>query len=333
MTSAQFIGATIANMLLRGVGYWEKEMNGGQVIGLSFLPSSRVSKVTNTNGTIEWHYRTPKGTVRKIPRERLVIIPAFSLDGENGLSTIAYGANMFGNAQAAEQAASGMFARGLLPSVYFKYPTTLKAEQRADARVMISRISGAVNAGEPVIMEAGMESGALGINPEDAQLLESRAFSVEEVCSWFRVQPFMIGRAASGQTNWGTGIEQQMIGFITFTLAPWLRRIEQAIEKDLLTTAEQGKFYAEFSLDGLLRGDSAARQAFYASALQNGWMNRNEVRALQNLGPIEGGDVYTVQSNLVGITAMGADVTPGLGARSALLNWLDLKGSENEIGK
>jgi len=145
----------------------------------------------------------------------------------------------------------------------------------------------------------------IGIKPSDAQLLETRAFSVEEICSWFRVQPFMIGRAADGQTNWGTGIEQQMIGFITFTLRPWLARIEQAISKDLLRPDEQDTYYAEFSLEGLLRGDSAARQSFYSSALQNGWMSRNDVRRLENMPNIDGGDIFTVQSNLIPIDQLG----------------------------
>lgn len=320
MTAAQFMGATISNMLLRGTAYWEKDISGGRIIGLSLLPSARMSVTCKANGEEEFRY-TYRGKQRVIPPAKLVRIPGFSLDGIHGLSAIEFGASMFGNAQAAELASSGMFARGLLPTTYFKYPTTLKQDQRADARDMIKRLSGAVNSGEPVILEAGMEAGALGIKPHDAQLLESRAFSVEEICSWFRVQPFMIGRASQGQTNWGTGIEQQMIGFVTFTLAPWIRRIEQAIEKDLLTREEQGRFYAEFSLEGLLRGDSSARASFYSTALQNGWLSRNQVRAYENLPPVEGGDVLTVQSNLIPLADLGA-ATAANDARSALVNWL-----------
>jgi HK97 family phage portal protein len=166
-----------------------------------------------------------------------------------------------------------------------------------------------------------MDAGQIGINPADAQLLESRAYSTEEICSWFRVQPFMIGRASQGQTNWGTGIEQQMIGFITFTLRPWLKRIEESIAADLLTPAERATYYAEFNLEGLLRGDSAARASFYQVLLQNGILSRNEVRRLENLPPIEGGDVYTVQSNLIPIDKLGQS-DPSAEVRSAFLSWL-----------
>jgi HK97 family phage portal protein len=317
MTSAQFIGATVANMLLRGVAYWEKDIVAGRLVGLTFLPTARVS-CSVVNGKEEFRYTPPNGKQRVLSPSTLVRIPAFSLDGIHGLSAIAYGAQCFGAAQAAEQAAAGTFSRGLLPTTFFKYPNVLRKEQREDARRAIGLISGAVNAGEPVILEAGMEAGTLGISPEDAQLLESRAFSVEEVCSWFRVQPFMIGRASQGQTNWGTGIEQQMIGFVTFTLAPWIRRIEQAIEKNLLAPNEQSSFYAEFALEGLLRGDSASRREFYASALQNGWLNRNTVRSLENQPPIDGGDVYTVQSNLIPIGQLGAIPKSALTVREAM---------------
>lgn len=114
----------------------------------------------------------------------------------------------------------------------------------------------------------------------------------------------MVGHTETS-TSWGTGIEQQMIGFLQFTLRPWLTRIEQHINSCLLTPVEQTRYYAEFNIEGLLRGDSTARKEFYASALQNGWMNRNQVAAMENQPSLEGGDIYTVQSNLIPIDQLG----------------------------
>jgi HK97 family phage portal protein len=313
MTSAQLIGAMVASLLLWGNCYVEKLMNGGRVIGLKFLLPAAIGREKLAGGGWQYTY-TENGKTRRIPRDRVMHIPAFSIDGLHGLSPISYGAGVFSAAQSAQSAANSTFDGGLMPTVAFKYPQTLKKEQRDDARETIAALSGALNAGKPVILEAGTDAMTIGINPTDAQLLESRAFSVEEICSWFRVQPFMIGRASQGQTNWGTGIEQQMIGFVTFTLRPWLARIEQAIAKDLLQPNEREEYYAEFAIEGLLRGDSAARQAFYSSALQNGWLSRNDVRKLENLPPIDGGDIYTVQSALVPLeqvgTAAAAPKTP-----------------------
>ncbi|MGU4174114.1 phage portal protein, partial [Pseudomonas aeruginosa] len=146
-----------------------------------------------------------------------------------------------------------------------------------------------------------------GINPVDAQLLESRAFSVESICRWFRVPPWMVGHTEKS-TSWGTGIEQQMIGFLTFTLGPWLRRIEQSISKDLMTPAERTRFYPKFAVEGLLRADSAGRAAFYAAMVNNGILTRDEVRELEDREPMGGNAaVLTVQSAMTTLDALGQE--------------------------
>lgn len=327
VTANFFFQVIVASLLLRGVGYAEKLMSAGYCIGLEFLNRDCLSITKDADGKLRYRY-TENGKTREIPEARIFKIPGFSLDGKTFLSAIAYGANVFGGAQAAEEAAQTTFKNGLMKTVGFKMAQILKKEQREEFRENFEKIAGAINAGKPALLEGGMEAQEIGINPTDAQLLESRAFSVEEICSWFRVQPFMIGRASQGQTNWGTGIEQQMIGFVTFTLGPWLTKIEQAINNGLLRPEEKGVYYAKFSVQGLLRGDSAARKEFYASALQNGWMNRNQVRALEDLPPIEGGDVYTVQSNLIPINKLG-ETDASETVKNAFMSWLD-EGEKNE---
>jgi len=194
----------------------------------------------------------------------------------------------------------------LMPTTYFKFPKLLNQTQRADTRTAIENISGVMNAGKPVVLEAEMDVGTIGIDPTDAQLLESRGFSVEEICRWFRVPPFMVGHAEKS-TSWGSGIEQQMIGFLTFTLAPWLKRIEQAIWKDLLTPAERSRYYAKFAVEGLLRADSAGRSAFYSVMVNNGILTRDEVRELEDREPMGGNaSVLTVQSAMIPLDALGA---------------------------
>src|SRR5690606_31355428 len=215
-------------------------------------------------------------------------------------------ANVFGAALAADQAANKTFANGLMPTTWFSYPAKLKDSQREEARQFIQdRLAGPANAGKPPILEAGMSVGTIGINPDDAQLLESRGFSVEEICRWFRVPPFMVGHSEKS-TSWGTGIEQQMIGFLTFTLGPWLRRIEQAISKDLLTPAERVRYYPKFSVEGLLRSDSQARAAFYSAMVNNGIYTRDEVRELEDREPMGGNAaVLTVQTALAPLDQLG----------------------------
>lgn len=307
-TAAVFWESVVATMLLRGTARAEKLMVGNRLVGLMFLDPKRLAISKTGSGAKQYRYTNDNGTQREIPASRIWTIPGFSLDGQCGVSVIRYGATVFGAALAADTAASSTFANGLMPRVWFKYPKILSPQQREEAREnTIGRLSGAINAGKPAILENEMEVGTVGINPDDAQLLESRGFSVEEICRWFRVPPFMVGHSEKS-TSWGTGIEQQMIGFLTFTLGPWLRRIEQAISKDLILPAERQRFYPKFNVEGLLRADSAGRAAFYAAMVNNGLFTRDEVRELEDKEPMGGNAaVLTVQSAMTPLDSLSSE--------------------------
>ena len=132
----------------------------------------------------------------------------------------------------------------------------------------------------------------------------------------------MVGHTTNS-TSWGSGLEQQTIGFLIFTLRERLKRIEQAIMKQLLTPAERLRITVEFNFEGLLRADSAARASFYSQMVQNGIMTRNEVRRLENLAPLPGGDDLTIQSNMIPATKLG-ELTSASGeaARRSIIDWL-----------
>jgi len=189
----------------------------------------------------------------------------------------------------------------LKSAVAFKEFLTKEQRDIVESR-LVDKFVGSMNAGRPMVLEGGTEWKQLTINPEDAQMLQSRAFSVEEICRFFGVPPYMVGHTQTS-TSWGTGLEQQTLGFQKFTLRRRLKRIEQALEKQLLTPEDRSRgVVIEFALEGLLRGDSTARAAFYGSALNSGWMTINEVRELENLPPVDGGDVPRMQSQNVPIT-------------------------------
>lgn len=322
-TASVFWESTIAAMLLRGNAHAEKLIAGNRIVGLVFLDPRRLSTSNNSSGAKEYRYTESNGRQRVIPPERIWAIPGFSLDGVCGVSVVRYGAQVFGAAQAADQAASKTFANGLMQSVYFRMERILTKEQRTEFRSNLQEITGAINAGKSPLLEGGMDAGTIGIDPSDAQLLESRGFSVEEICRWFRVPPFMVGHAEKS-TSWGTGIEQQMIGFLTFTLAPWLRRIEQAISKDLLSPAERQRFYPKFSVEGLLRADSAGRSAFYTAMVNNGVLTRDEVRELEDREPMGGNAaVLTVQSAMTTLDGIGQQ-SDANAARAGLRAFLGL---------
>ncbi len=324
MTAVQFWEVYIANLLLGGMAYSEKHRNGsGRLIALELLLPQRMQRTRKSEGGFQYRYADADGSVREIPESMIWSQPGFSLDGETGLSAIHYGAKVFGTALAADEAAAKTFQNGMLPTVYFSMPTTLTQKQRDEFRENKKKITGAINAGESPLLEAGMKAETIGINPADAQLLESRGRSVEEICRWFGVPPWMVGHAGSGQTKWGTGMEQELIGFLTFTLRPLLSRIEQGIRKDLLLPAERSRYFAEFAVEGLLRADSAARAQFFSTMVQNGLMTRNEARAKENLPPVEGGDILTVQSNLLPLDKLGGTTAAAENVKNAILAWIN----------
>ena len=246
---------------------------------------------------------------------------AFTLDGKMGISPISMGANVLGGAMAADKASAHTFTNGMKSSgLVTMGQQTLKPDQREDIRQHVRKVG---DGGGVMVLEMGMGFQQINMNPQDAELLATRSFNVEEICRWFRVPPFMVGHSEKS-TSWGTGIEQQMIGFIAFVLRPWCVRIEQSVRRNLLTPVERLTMSAEFALEALLRGDSAARSAFYSQMVQNGIMTRDDVRRLENL-PLMGGNanVLTVQSNLLPINVLGINAA-GSAAQDALRNWLDL---------
>jgi HK97 family phage portal protein len=307
-TASVFWESVIAAMLLRGTARAEKLMVGDRLVGLSFLAPCRLAITRKSDGSLQYNYTEESGKQRVIPASRIFAIPGFSLDGKNGVSVISYGANVFGSALSADQAANKTFENGLMPTTYFKMDRVLQKAQREEFRENLEAVTGAINAGKSPLLEGGMSADTIGINPNDAQLLESRSFSVEEICRWFRTPPFMVGHSEKS-TSWGTGIEQQMIGFLTFTLAPWLKRVEQAISKDLLSPVDRLRYYPKYSVEGLLRADSAGRSAFYSSMVNNGIFTRDEVRSLEDRAPMGGNAaVLTVQSAMTPLDDLGGAI-------------------------
>lgn len=182
-----------------------------------------------------------------------------------------------------------------------------KGQAEAVGRALGSFTNGA---GRMIVLEADMKFQQVALTPEQSQLLESRKYGVEELCRWFGVPPVLIG--ASGATTWGSGIAEIVSGFHKFTLNPLLKTIEQAILSRVVPLEDRGRVTVEFNLDAFMRGDMASRYSAYATAVQNGFKTRNEVRQLENDPPIEGGDVLTAQTNLAPLDKLGAGADPNV---------------------
>ncbi|RVJ58232.1 phage portal protein [Sinorhizobium meliloti] len=305
-TATDFWEFSSASIELWGNSYAAIERNGGgRVAALTPLRPDSVSVRRLENGNLE--YRWTMDGENHVGSDRAILhIRGFGGDPLGGMSTLHFGRHAFGLARAIDRAAAGTFSNGMIAQTALTFERWLTDEQRNLAETKLSeKYIGAKNSGRPIILEGGTKIDVLSIKPEDAQMLESRGFSVEEVCRFFGVPPFMVGHTQK-VTSFGSGLEQQVLGFQKFTLRRRLKRIEQALEKQLLTPAERAAgLTIEFNLEGLLRGDSTARAAFYQSALANGWMTINEVREKENLPRVEGGDVPRMQMQNVPITEAG----------------------------
>lgn len=327
-TPVTFLESMVSAMALRGNSFAEQKELSGRLVALDYLIPQRLSPKNKTKSI--WTYVSPDGERRDIPYSKILHIPGYSMDGRWGMSVISYGASVFGSALAASAAANKTFENGLLPTVAFSIDRVIKKEQREDFNSSMDAYRGALNAGKSPVLEAGMKAEKLGIDPGDAQLLETRVFSIEEVCRWFGVDPSMIGHGQA-VSNFGTGLEQKLIGFLTFTIRPWLVRIEQAINTRLIPAQDQARYYAEFSLEGLLRGDTAARAAFYTAMVNNGIFTRDEVRVLENMMPRGGNaDELTIQSAMTTIDNIGQQNQSDR-AGAALASWLKQYEDERNV--
>ena len=308
MTAFEFWRCMIMNLLAHGNSYAEIVRTTRRIVALNPLRPEYMGVRRDASGDICYTYASGTGTIREIAQEDILHIKGASFDGLVGLSPISYARHTLGLAIAADESSGTTLKNGMRPSGYMKSPQVLQPAQRAQAEIMLERYKGSQNAGKVPLLEGGWEFAAISLNPVDAQLLESRQFSVEEIARWFRVPPHMVGH--SNVTTWGSGLEQQNLGFLTFVLDPYLRSIEQALTKALVSAGDRSKVMVEYKRDALMRADSAGRAALYASYAQNGLRTRNEIRKLDNMPPMTGGDELTAQSNLVPLNKLGISVQP-----------------------
>lgn len=255
-----------------------------------------------SDGSLRYRW-TENGKSYDEPQENVFHVRGFGGSPLGGLSTLSYGRQVFGLSIAVNNTAQTTFANGVRPSLILTTPAdrTLGEKREVVEKALQEKHAGAMNAGRPMLLEGGLTPHQISFSPEDAQMLESRSFSVEEICRFFEVPPHMIGHTEKS-TSWGTGLEEQTLRFQKFTLRRRLKRIEQAITKQLLTPADRlAGIVVEFNLEGLLRADSKGRSEFYQKMTQIGAMTINEVRALENLPPVPGGDVPRMQAQNIPI--------------------------------
>jgi HK97 family phage portal protein len=316
MTSFIWREVMLSHLLLWGNSYCQIIRSGrSRIVGLYPLLPDHMAVDRDTKGKLTYTYTTSEGRMEQLNPEDVLHIPGLGFDGVMGYSPIALEKAAIGLGIAAEEYGSKFFQNGARPSGILTHPNTVKdpASLRASWN---AAYGGSGNASRVAVLEEGMTFVPLSMPNNEAQFLETRKFQVTEICRIFRVPPHMIGDLERATFS---NIESQNISFAVHTIRPWLVRIEQAINKTLIPENEKGRYYAQFNIDGLMRGDYKSRMEGYAIARQNGWMSANDIRALENLNPIseeEGGNAYLVNGNMIPISLAGLGVLLGLAAQS-----------------
>lgn len=218
----------------------------------------------------------------------LLHLPGLGYDGICGVSPIRAARESIGMGLAAQEYGARLFGSGALATGILQTEQRLTQTQ-ADtlAQRWKEKRTGLESAHGTIVLDKGAKFTQLSIAPEDAQFLESRRFQVVEVCRWFGLPPFLMFETEKS-TSWGTGLEQQALGWVRIDLLPDLVAIEQRVTKHVLRPAA---VYAHHNVEGLLRGDTAARTAFYKAMWEIGALSTNEIRAYEEKPPVENGDV------------------------------------------
>jgi HK97 family phage portal protein len=288
-TPSQFKRMLQAHNLLRGNGYAMIVWSRGEPIEMIPMHPDRVKCEQLDDLSLKYTYTRRDGRTVILKQSEVFHLVGLTLDGVHGVTPMTYARETVGLSLAQMQAGASVFRNGPRASVVLEHPARLGEDGRANIRASLDEYrAGGDSEGKALILEEGMKIGDLSMTAEDAQWIESRKFSRTDLAMFWGVPPFLIGDTEKS-TSWGSGIEQQTQGFLTFSAEDDLTMWEETIQRDLIVDPAS-PLYARYNRAALVKGDIKTRTASYASALQWGWLSPDEVRALEDMNPREDGE-------------------------------------------
>ena len=229
--------------------------------------------------------------------EEMLHFVGLSFDGVKGQSPLDALRDAIGMGIAAQQFGAEFFGNGANMGGVLTHPGRLTDDQIKRLKDSWNRSNaGLGKSNGTAVLEEGMKYERIGIPPDAAQFLQSRRFTVEDIARAFRVPPAMLAEMSNSSTR--ANVEEQAISFVRDTMNPYIARFETELNRKLFREDELGTYYVRFTVDGLLRGDIKSRYSSYSIARQWGWLSVNDIRDLENLNPIEGGDTYLSPLNM-----------------------------------
>ena len=291
MTAADLQGTTQMHALQYGNGYQDIQRNGrGEPVALWPLLPDRTRPIGQKGMTDERvivYETTVAGRWHRIIPADIIHIHGLAFDGLRGYSPLFLARQAVGLALGLEEFGAKFFGHDAKSGGHIEHPGKLGPEAQKNLQDSMAAQGGLQNAHRVKILEEGMKFVPTTISPEDSQFLATRGFQVEEIARLYGVPLHMIQSQAK-TTSWGSGVAQMSLGFLIYTLSPWLVRSEQELGRKLLTEEEiTAGFFLKYNVNALLRADAKTRAEFYTKALSKatGWMGRTEVRALEDLNP------------------------------------------------
>lgn len=245
---------------------------------------------------------TPPDSMQRILLQHEVLhlrdTPSENFNLARGQSRVMRHKETIGRAQATSRYLSLFFKNNATPKIGIEVPGVLDNTQVEDLRAQFMRLHGSENLGKPVIQHSGMKVAALGVNNDEAQVVPIYEQAVAQIARIWDVPLHLIGEM-SKSTSWGSGIEQQSIGFVQYYMRAKFVAWEQALNLSMMSSETRKRFYFEFNIDALLRGDFKTRMEGYALMIQWGLATPNEIRRLMNLPPVDGGNERITPLNMV----------------------------------
>lgn len=305
---SQFKRMMTAHLMLRGNAYAMIIRSRGNIIGLLPLDPDRVEVKQSDDLTLTYEYTRRDGRKVILAQPDVFHLVGLSLDGFRGVSLLTYMRETVGLAIAEAEHGASVFKNGARPSTVLTHPGRVGPEGLEFLRASLDQYrAGGEKDGKALVLEEGMEVKPLSMTAEDAQWIESRKFSRSDIAMFFGVPPHMIGDTEKN-TSWGTGIEAQTQGFITFSAEDDLVTWEESVNGQLVGEIEPD-IYAKFNRNALVRGDLKSRKEFYVAMRQWGVMSPNDVRALEDMNPRPDGrgDEYADPPNTAGTSSSNKD--------------------------
>jgi HK97 family phage portal protein len=281
---------TIAQTLLRGnsvsiINY----DNAGRVTSLTPVPWENVSLTILPSGRVAYDVVRVQGAfggtgeMRRYLDTEIFHLKDRSDDGILGRSRLSRAAEVLGNALALQDYSGQMWKNAAVPSGVLSTEGKLGAEVFERLKSAFeNRFTGTKNAGRVMILENGMKWNTISMSPEDAEVLASRRFSVEEICRLFQVPPPIIQDLSHGTF---TNSREAGRWFAQFSLSPWARKIEAEFSRSVFSGETRKSHHIEIDLSGLTRGDTEARWASHKIAVDSGILDPDEVRELEGFNP------------------------------------------------